>query len=400
MATTNITGRDDGDPLSTLFSCLSNSYRRRLLRTVDDRASTPIPRRELATALATWIHKKPRDQVTSEERQEALMTLQHVHLPKLDEAMLIEQDTDRDTVTVTDHSAFQDVGIREAIAGEESADIQSYDSLFAALADAHRRTILDVLSRQYQSIQTETLAREVVAKERGTTEQDVPPEAVEELLVLFRHVHLPPLSKAGLIEYDADERTVAYDGHPLLRVPWLHSQFSPDFRTSLTNSSKDEDIWTIEGRENIVSYGQSLCEDADEELFMMFTTTGLLEAGCLSRVQQAVDRGVDVYLGTCDSTVREFVQEHTPAVTLWEPQANWLDLPVDGENVGRLVFADREAVLIGTLGKKNGEGIHEERAITGEGADNVLVVLMRQMLGSKLDQFDEQSERIESNLPF
>jgi hypothetical protein len=180
----------------------------------------------------------------------------------------------------------------------------------------------------------------------------------------------------------------------------MHSHLGPGFRASLTTSSKDEDVWTLKERENIVSYGQSLCEEADEELFMMFTTTGLLESGCFTRITQAIDQGVDVYLGTCDSTVREFVLENTPEVTLWEPQENWLNLPVEDEKVGRLVFADREAILVGTLGKRDDEGVFEEQAIAGEGAENALVVLMRQMLASQLDQFDEQSDDLKSNLPF
>jgi hypothetical protein len=357
-------------------------------------------RGELATALASWNSEKPQNRVTAEECQEAMITLHHVHLPKLEAAKLIERDTDEDSITITNHPGFEDTGIQKAIADEESAESQLLNALFAALADARRRTTLDVLSHQYQPIQTETLAREVVAKEQGIAEQDVSPEEITELLILFRHKHLPTLQKAGLIEYDADNQTVAYEGHPLLRVPWMHSHLGSDFRATLTTSSKNEDVWTLKGRENIVSYGQSLCEEADEELFMMFTTTGLLESGCFTRVKQAVDQGMDVYLGTCDSVVREFVLENAPEVTLWEPQENWLNLPVEDEKVGRLVFADREAILIGTLGKKNDEGVSEEQAIAGEGAENALVVLMRQMLASQLDQFDKHRDDLESNLPF
>lgn len=54
--------------------------------------------------------------------------------------------------------------------------------------------------------------------------------------------------------------------------------------------------------------------------------------------------------------------------------------------------------MIGTLEEKTNEGIHKEQAITGEGADNALVVFLRQMLGSTLEQFDE--DELESNLPF
>lgn len=64
--------------------------------------------------------------------------------------------------------------------------------------------------------------------------------------------------------------TVAYEGHPQLRVPWMRSVLAPAFRRSLTEGS-GEDMGTIDGREGVISYGQWLGERADEELFCLFT---------------------------------------------------------------------------------------------------------------------------------
>lgn len=387
----------DADPLRPLFQCLANGDRRHLLRIVSERSSAPATPDELAKALVSAREGKPRDGVTDAERRAAAVDLHHAHLPALEAVELIERDAEG-AVAVVDHPALRDEGIREAIATEGAADAASRDALFAALADARRRTILDVLSHQYQAVQTETLAREVAAKERDMAERDVPTEAVDRLLVPFQHAHLPALRDAGLIEYDAEERTVAYGGHPLLRVPWMHSRLEQDFRASLTESAADEDVWTIEERERIVSYGQSLCEAADDELFLLFTATGLLETGCFDRIRRAADDGVDVYLGTADPTVREFVAENAPDVTLWEPQRNWLDFPIAEGNVGRLVFADRKTVMLGTLGAKDDEGVHEEKAIAGDGTDNPLVVMLRQMLRPQLEQFDADAAELDLDL--
>jgi DNA-binding transcriptional ArsR family regulator len=385
------------DPLAILFESLASTERRRLFRTIFEEAPASRTQVELATALATWNNENPQNRVIKQTRQDALRDLHHIHLPKLESAELIEQDDD-DVIPVTDHPAFDDVGIRDAIAENEESQLR--DALFRALTSAHRRAILNVLSHQCQPIHVETLAREIVDIEQGVHEQEVDSADVDSLTTLYYHTHLPILSEAELIEYDVEKQTVAYSGHPLLRVPWMHSQLSPDFRVSLTVSSKDEDVWTLKGRENIVSYGQSLCEEADEELFLMLTTTGLLEAGCFARVDQAIDRGVDVYIGTRDPTIRDYVENNVPEVTLWEPEANWLNFPVEEENVGRLLFADRKSVLLGTLGKEIEEGIYEEQAVAGEGVDNALVVLLRQMLSPQLEQFSKDDESLESKLPF
>lgn len=397
MATVTGFARDAAVAIDAVFDCLASGRRRRLLGLVYEGAPDPTSREELAAAIVAQERGKPQDEVTSEERQRALIDLHHVHLPKLADAGLVERNAD-DTVATTDHPAFRDPGIREIVESRETGDARSLDALFEALADARRRTVLDVLSHQYQEIRTETLAREVAASETGTAEREVTVAETEQRLVSLRHNHLPRLREAGLIEYEDDEQTVAYEGHPELRVQWMHSQLGDDFRKSLTDDPKEGDMWAIEGRENVVSYGQSLCDEADEELFMLFTTTGLLESGCFTRIADATERGVDVYLGTHDPIVREFVREHAPEVTLWEPQVDWLNFPVDEGKVGRLVFADREAIMLGTLGEKDGDGVHAERAVVGDGADNAFVVLMRQMLSSHLAQFEEQS--VQPELPF
>lgn len=235
--------RREGEALTALFSCLASNLRRHVLGLLYTEAPASVTREELAVSLAAENHGKSREQVTAEERQQALTALDHVHVPQLEDAGLIEQDTEGDTVTLADHPAFQDVGIRAVITGDARADSDSLDALFAALADPRRRAILDVLSRQYQPIQTETLAREVGAREQGTSARDVTPEDIEQIFMSFRLIHLLKLSEADLIDYNIDEQTVAYAGHPDLRVPWLHTESSPDFRASST----DEDVWTIEG---------------------------------------------------------------------------------------------------------------------------------------------------------
>lgn len=131
----------------------------------------------------------------------------------------------------------------------------------------------------------------------------------------------------------------------------------------------------------------------------MVTTDGLLEDGCLRRLQDAIDRGVDVYLGSQTQAVRDLVRERVPGVVVWEPQMDWLNLPPEYEKVGRLVFADREAIMLGTLGGKTEEDIRAETAITGAGKNNPLVVLMREMLGSRLDHLDTQSEYFLFQIP-
>ncbi|MCU4742179.1 DUF7344 domain-containing protein [Natronoglomus mannanivorans] len=381
----------------TLFRCLANGHQRYLLGYVHERSSSGVAKSDLATWHAATIHEKALIEVTDSEHERARTELHHKHLPMLEEAGLIECD-EQGSVTTTDHPAFEDSSIVDAVTDSETVHDESLDALFDALADSRRRTVLSVLGQQYHPISLETLARDVAARESNTPERDVPQDHVQRVLVRLTHVHLPLLGDTGLVDYDTEANLVSYEGHPDLRVQWLESSVEDVMDSVGSADPETTDVQTLEGTEIIVSHGQSLCEEANEELFMLFSTTGLLEEGCFARIEDALDRGVDVYLGSRDPVVRETVRERAPEVVLWEPQLDWLNLSSDTETVGRLVFADRDAIMLGTVGEKRSGGSYDEKAIVGKGADNGLVTLMGQLLGSRIDHLDSQTEDVLTQL--
>ena len=386
-----------------VFDALADSTRRELLRIVHRRSSNGVSKTDLAFELAAVTTDSPLASVTDDDHQRVLVDCQHRHLPALVDAGLVAE-ADDGTVVTTDHWVFDDSEF-DAILADRTDDETDLDALFGALADSRRRTILTVLGNQYHPLSSETLARDVAAREAGTAARDVSRGRVEQVLTSLVHVHLPHLNDAGLVGYDPEASSVSYEGHPTLRIEWLDSD--PDRLQTAAESTPGQsietdssnDVRTLRGRESIVTTGQSLCESAEEELFMMFTTTGLLEEGCFRRIEDAIDRGVDVYVGSRDPRVREIVRDRAPEVVLWEPQLDWLNLPPNGESVGRLVFADRKAVLLGTLGTSAADDEYDETALIGEGTDNGLVVLVRQLLGSRLDHLDTSGETSQFEIP-
>lgn len=394
------------DSRDEIFDALADDAQREILRIAHERSPTGVAKTDLAYELAAVTTDKPLAAVTDDDHQRALVECHHRVLPGLIDAGLLEE-TDEERVVTTDHWAFDDAELAAVIEGRSTAnasdDGTDLGALFEALADSRRRTILAVLANQYHPLSTETLARDVAAREDDTTERDIPQERVESVLTSLVHVHLPLLNDAGLVGYDAETDSVSYEGHPMLRVSWLENRTDgnrSDDEHRVSTDATDADIRTLQGRETIITTGQSLCERAEDELFMLLTTTGLLEEGCFRRIEDALDRGVDVYVGSRDPRVREMVRERAPDVVIWKPKVDWLTLPPNGESVGRLVFADREAVLLGTLGAPAaGDDVYDETAILGDGQDNGLVVLMRQMLGSRLDHITAQSETVYSEIP-
>ncbi len=155
-------------------------------------------------------------------------------------------------------------------------------------------------------------------------------------------------------------------------------------------------IWTIQQREAIVERLRALADHADEELFVVLTSDGLLTADCLVHLRDATERGVTVTIGSPSRTVRKRLQQAVPDALVWEPRQTWLDPTATGNGrLSRLVIADRQAAMLATLGGEI-DGERTETALTGDGQDNGLVVVIQNLVEAQLDQFTNTHSRFQS----
>lgn len=361
------------------MALLSNPRTRLVVRTLHEQTGRlPVP--DLATLVASTEADVGLDAVTDDQRQAVQTSLHHHHLPKLRAESVVT--IDEGAVALTDDPATSGT-VRQTFA--------------LPLGDELTDTVLDVLASDQRQVVVEILEPdgELAVSELVSTVATRTGRAESEIRVTLQHTHLPKLADADIVAFDRDARRVRYNGIP---VDLGRDQTGGDEGDDGGNGGTETgEIRTIHGRELIVTRGQDLFDYAEEELFLMVTTDGLLEPTCIEKLHDAVDRGVDVYLGSQTRAVRDLIRRQAPSVTIWEPQLNWLNLPPSGETLGRLVMADREAVLLGTLGED--DDVPTERALTGEGPANPLVVLMREMLGRRLDHLDGQSEDVLSQLP-
>jgi hypothetical protein len=371
---------------TAVFESLAAARRRRvlgILRTHDE----AVPVSDVAARLVTRESERSIVSVAPTDRRRIQVSLHHQHLPKLADAGLVELVADGDEVRIADHDALADDAVRTV----RSLPVDDgLDPLFDALADARQRTLLSVLGLLHHPVSARRLARRVVAEERDRSPAAVPDDAVERALASLRHVHLPTLADADLLSWDPDVGRVSYRGHPLVRRRWLAESFDGALDGLATDDGTDARI--LSGRTDVVTYGQSLCERAEDELFLVFTTTGLLEEGCFVRIRDAVDRAVDVTLGSREPRVRQLVRERVPGATVWEPGRDRPELPVDGDRLRRVLFADREAVMVATLDERREDGSYAETAVAGEGVNEALVQMVRRTLGSRMDRLQDRSD--------
>jgi len=107
-----------------VFEMLSNQRRRHVVHYLIAREG-PAELRDVSRKVAAWENGKRPEAVTTEERRRVYNALQQVHLPKMDDAGLVEYDADRSTLAATDHLTDLRVYL-EVVPGDEIPWSQYY----------------------------------------------------------------------------------------------------------------------------------------------------------------------------------------------------------------------------------------------------------------------------------
>lgn len=270
------------------------------------------------------------------------------------------------------------------------------------MADPQARETLFLLQDTNHSLHVEDLAERLVKQNTTIVDTSDYEDEYDQVLMALHHNHLPKFDNAGLVDYDRDENVVAYRGGPTVDAEWLDCTPIGDVIDHFETEGEigEDAIGVLEGSETISEHGRWLAGEADEELFCMYVSDDLLGEECVRRAEDAIDRGVDFYMGSQNPNVREFTRNHLPEATLWEPQRDWMNAASDDPTIGRLVFADRTKLMLGFAADPEAGESSGETALIGEGADNPLVVFVRELMGPRLDHLDYQSKNFQSELGF
>jgi len=118
-----------GLPRDEAFDVLRNQRRRFVLHhlTASDGA---VELGDLATRVAAWENDVGPEAVTADQRKRVYTTLQQSHLPRLDEAGIVEYDADRGVVSPTDRASDLSIYL-EVVPDEEFAWHEYYLGLGA-----------------------------------------------------------------------------------------------------------------------------------------------------------------------------------------------------------------------------------------------------------------------------
>lgn len=195
-----------GEIRDVVFDALSVARRRRILGVLLAAAG---PLREAELVRRVVAAETGRSSVPGSRRQRRRRrTLQHVHLPALANASLVDWTDPGSPVSVTDHPIFDQPNVDHLLSPDDR-----WDDVYACLAVGRRRHILARLDVESGPLPLSELATDLdaVAPETGETAS-----ARSSVSPLLHHVDLPRLDEVGLVSYDRDARSVA-----LADDPWL-----------------------------------------------------------------------------------------------------------------------------------------------------------------------------------
>ncbi len=274
------------------------------------------------------------------------------------------------------------------------------DETICLLQDERNRTILNILHDESEPLSVESLAEALVDRTHDIISSAEYEEILDQVIISLHHDRLPRLSAAGLIEYDHQENTATFSAANTA-VEWHNIEMIEEALNTLQpGNDATDDIGVITGHTSVLKAGQSIADSASEELFCMYASDALFEEDCIRSLEEALDRGVEIYAGSRDEDILEFYQERLPEATLWEPQLDWMDSEFTEPRIEWLILADRKQVALSIMNEDNAGRDEQACAMIGKGADNPFVVLVRELLGPRLDHLDFQSEEFRDRLPF
>lgn len=189
----------------------------------------------------------------------------------------------------------------------------------------------------------------------------------------FRAVSISEAAATLRSEYDAriDSLETALDG--------LEPADSDDAR-EITH-----EVWSLTGQTAITTRTQSLIEDTADELVLVIGRESAFPESTATRLRAAVDRGVDVIVGTPDASIRETVSTAVPEAEVFRSELEWLDessMTGDDTEISRLLLADRAAILVSSAYTAGAD--RDEQAVFGRGFENGVVTIIRRLMATGL----------------
>lgn len=151
---------------------------------------------------------------------------------------------------------------------------------------------------------------------------------------------------------------------------------------SADDDGTSQEVWSLSGDDAVAARCIGMIADAAEEVVLVLADVGLLDDDLADALEAASERGVNVVVGTATQAARGSVAARLPGAVTFVSGLGWLDDSDEAVDVGRLLLADRAAIIASAIHADGAE--RAEHAVYGTGITNGLVVVVRRLLAMGL----------------
>ena len=148
------------------------------------------------------------------------------------------------------------------------------------------------------------------------------------------------------------------------------------------------EVWALSGTTAITNRTQQLINAAGREIVFIVGREEVITDELLEQLQEALDTGLDVLIGTQTEDLRVQVAESLPNAEVFVSGLEWLhSSPLEIEDdttISRLILIDKNTILVSSVHEMDTGGIESEKAVFGRGFDNGIVVIARRLMATGL----------------
>jgi len=147
------------------------------------------------------------------------------------------------------------------------------------------------------------------------------------------------------------------------------------------------EVWALSGERAVSNRTYQLINEAEDEAALVVRSGALDDGEFIGHLRSALDRGVDVVLGTPEREASDEISERLPGADVFVSGLGWLSsetYPDDDTEISSIVLVDRETMLVSSFGTEEGSGHTDAHAVFGHGFDNGLVAVVRRLISTRL----------------
>jgi len=148
------------------------------------------------------------------------------------------------------------------------------------------------------------------------------------------------------------------------------------------------EVWSLADGRAIANRTYKLVDDAEDDVALVVDSEVFKDGKLVERLSSALDRGVEVFVGTAQEGLRDDIRESLPEAEVFVSDVEALtdpsNFPEDDTRITRLMLVDGERFLVSSYRETNTGVRSDEHAVFGSGMNNGLVALMRRLVSSNL----------------